>query len=805
MRRILQKRFGRLSLLILFGLFSHLPHGRAGGVVTWGDLAAPPSPQPNNVVALAGGLFFSLALESDGTVFGWGSDTAGQTDPPAGLNGVEKISASYYHGMALQSDGTVAAWGLDNGGESNVPAGLSNVVDIAAGGVGFSLALKSDGTVSAWGDNTWGECNVPGDLTNAVALAAGYTCSLAILSDGTVTGWGDNEYGQLNIPADLTNAVSIAAAERHVAVLKSDGTVVAWGDNTWGQCNVPAGLNHVTNLVAGGLLSLALTSDGQVVAWGNAGGGSLPAGINSVTAVGAGVWFGEAVVDLDRAAPIFQLEPVGASVYLGDSTNLQAVVIGAVPLSYQWYFQDAMVPDATNSTLSFSNLTAAQSGDYFLVASNDFGSLTSIGVQLTVADSKPIISSQPMSQGIYPGGTATFQVTANGNKPLAYQWSLNGTPILNATNNTLLVTNATTADLGTYFVAISNPAGSVVSANATLGFLNVITWGQTNNYGLAAIPIDLTNAIALAAGSSHCVALRSNGRVVVWGSNSQGQTNVPASATNVTAVAAAMTHTLALRANGTVVTWGTGAVPVPAGLSGIVAIATGDYHSMALKSNGSVVVWANGSSNSLTSVPPNATNVVAIAAGGSFCVALLANGTVVTWGSTFALPNITNAVAIAAGELPIVVLKADGRVYATNMTPAPASLSNVVAVAAGSNFALALKNDGTVTNWVSGAPVTPTGLTNVSVVASSQYFCLAIVGDGPQPVPFPNPPLSRGTNSFALSVPALNGHVYWLEYKTSLTDTNWTPLPLNAGNGGFLNLNDPNATNSQRLYQIREW
>ena len=74
------------------------------------------------------------------------------------------IAAGWGHSLALKSDGTVWAWGSNGAGElgngtytnSNVPvsvSGLSGVVALAAG-LNHSLALKSDGTV--WtGEATW--------------------------------------------------------------------------------------------------------------------------------------------------------------------------------------------------------------------------------------------------------------------------------------------------------------------------------------------------------------------------------------------------------------------------------------------------------------------------------------------------------------------------------------------------------------------------------------------------------------------------------------------------------------------------
>ena len=790
--------------LLLLGLLCVAPGSHAGTVLTWGNIAAPPAAAQSNVVAVAGGLFNCIALKNDGTVIGWGTDCCGQDEPPLTVTQVTQIAASYYHCLALRADGTVAAWGWDGGGECDVPAGLSNVLAVAAGGVGFSLALKSDGTVAAWGDNTWGECNVPAGLTNAIGITAGYSCSLALLADGTVTGWGDNEYGQLNIPAGLSNVVFISAAERHVAALLADGTVAAWGDSTWGQCNVPAGLANVTNLVAGGLHNLALTASGQLVAWGcnNSGQCSLPLGINSVVGLGAGYSLSAVVADLDQAPPIIMTQPASIAAYVGDNGLFQTVAVGAMPLTYQWFYQGDPLLDATNSSLAFTNLTTALSGAYSVLVSNSYGAFT-LNATLTVTDSKPIILSQPANQTAYPGSTVTFQVSANGNKPLTYQWLFNGASLAHATNAVLVLTNVAATNLGNYAVRVTNPAGATLSANAALAFLCVVTWGQTNNYDLASVPLDLTNVVAVAAGAYHSAALKSNGRVVVWGNTSYGLTSVPASVTNVVAIAAGGYHTMALKTDGTVVSWGDIAT-VPSGLTNVIAIAAGLSLDLALKSNGTVVAWGSASG---ASVPAGITNMTTIAASssGAFGAALSSNKLVLTWGSAPSTNGMTNVVALAGGQSFLLALKADGKLVASGLTAPPASLSNVVSVTAGTSTPLILESDGTVTNWTTSAPAAPAGLSNVLAVASGYYHCLAIIGVGqPTPsAPLTNP--TRKTGNFSVSLSSQSGRVYALEYKDSLSGLNWTPLPLAAGGGGPLTLSDSGATNTHRFYRVRRW
>ena len=136
-----------------------------------------------NVVAIAEGDEFYMALKANGTVTTWGQDIDGDTNVPPGLSNVIAIAAGYYNGLALKSDGTVVEWGWNAYGQTNVPPGLSNVVAIAAG-YGHSLALTANGTVVAWGLNTYGQTNVPVGLTNVIAIAAGQFQSMALIGNG---------------------------------------------------------------------------------------------------------------------------------------------------------------------------------------------------------------------------------------------------------------------------------------------------------------------------------------------------------------------------------------------------------------------------------------------------------------------------------------------------------------------------------------------------------------------------------------------------------------------------------------------
>jgi len=80
-----------------------------------------------------------------------------------------------------------------------------------------------------------------------------------------------------------------------------------------------------------------------------------------------------------------------------------------------------------------------------------------------------VITTQPASQTILIGRTATFSVAASGTGPLQYQWSKNGEAISGATSATYTTPVVGLGDGGEAFqVTVTNAVNSVSSATATL-------------------------------------------------------------------------------------------------------------------------------------------------------------------------------------------------------------------------------------------------------------------------------------------------------------------------------------------------
>jgi len=92
-------------------------------------------------------------------------------------------------------------------------------------------------------------------------------------------------------------------------------------------------------------------------------------------------------------------------------------------------------------------------------------------------------------------------------------------------------------------------------------------------------------AISASAGGEHNLALKSDHTVVTWGHNVEGNLAVPIGLSNVVAISAGGTHSLALKDNGTVIAWGensSGQAIIPHGLANVEAISAGSGHSLAL-------------------------------------------------------------------------------------------------------------------------------------------------------------------------------------------------------------------------------
>jgi hypothetical protein len=75
----------------------------------------------------------------------------------------------------------------------------------------------------------------------------------------------------------------------------------------------------------------------------------------------------------------------------------------------------------TNASLNLNTITTNNAGNYFVLISNSYGSITSSMASLTIAY-PPSITQQPSNQMVLSGSSANFYVAATGIPQPAYQW-----------------------------------------------------------------------------------------------------------------------------------------------------------------------------------------------------------------------------------------------------------------------------------------------------------------------------------------------------------------------------------------------
>jgi alpha-tubulin suppressor-like RCC1 family protein len=250
------------------------------------------------IISYKTGRNHSLALDSTNRVWSWGANDMGQlgigdtTDRtfPTEIAGyfpdgtiIEQISAGFSHSIALDSEGEIWTWGSSSYGElgtgdtrgktkphnisSNLPPG-TRVVKIQAGNR-CSFLIDSDGKVWCFGNNEHGQLgtgdtetrNIPTDISNnfpentkIIDIKNGSNYStLAIDSDNKIWVWGRNEMGELGTgnddkyitPLNISNnfptgtkITDISIGFSHSLALDSQNELWVWGDNLFGQLGI---------------------------------------------------------------------------------------------------------------------------------------------------------------------------------------------------------------------------------------------------------------------------------------------------------------------------------------------------------------------------------------------------------------------------------------------------------------------------------------------------------------------------------------------------------------------------------------
>jgi len=294
-----------------------------------------------STVAAASARGFGMFGGVFGNLFGWGSNSGGQlgvndTTDKTTLTSIgtlktwvscssERDSTSH----AIQSNGTLWSWGSNNLGQlgvnnrtnysSPVQVGTdTNWWKLTRNADAFLLALKTNNTLWTCGNNSDGQdgqnastfftyrsspVQIGGSWNKISAFESSVAC---INTSGQLFTWGDNFNGILGInnTAKQSSPVQVGSATNwthceiglfHCIGIRG-GALFTWGFNAWGELgqgtadlstgdtrSSPVQLGASTNWVyasAGGATSFAINSSGQLFAWGYNGSGELGIGTN---------------------------------------------------------------------------------------------------------------------------------------------------------------------------------------------------------------------------------------------------------------------------------------------------------------------------------------------------------------------------------------------------------------------------------------------------------------------------------------------------------------------------------------------
>jgi DNA-binding beta-propeller fold protein YncE len=164
--------------------------------------------------------------------------------------------------------------------------------------------------------------------------------------------------------------------------------------------------------------------------------------------------------------PTITIQPQPQTVSDGSTATFTVSATGSAPLHYQWLKNGAPV-GADSASYTTPIVTLTDSGEiYSVVITNpSTTTATSAPALLTVRPIAASISTQPMSQAVTLGGTATFTVVAGGSAPLTYQWYKYGVAISGATAASYTTPATVASDSGSEFtVTVSNPANMPVTS-----------------------------------------------------------------------------------------------------------------------------------------------------------------------------------------------------------------------------------------------------------------------------------------------------------------------------------------------------
>lgn len=346
-----------------------------------------------------------------------------------------------FRAFYIKTDGSLWAVGRNPNGElgDGSTTDRAEPTQIAAGVISVSTGnehtvfVKADGTLWAMGLNTLGRLGdgstttrlTPVRVAAGVVLAdAGGAHTVFVTADGTLWGMGNNLSGQLGDGTNTNRAspvriasgvVSASAGSQHTLFVKTDGTLWAMGGNDGGQLgdgtvaarSTPVQIaSNVGSASAGYSHSIFAKTDGTLWTMGSNAFGQLGDGST-----------------IQRHSPVQLLnvasvtaQPSHQSAALGQALTLAVAGSSALPLTYQWKRNGAVLPSETSSTLTLTDIQPWNTGLYTADLVNGGAVSAPAIVGLTTTQKVTGVADEVQANVFVPANGRTYdQVLLRGN------------------------------------------------------------------------------------------------------------------------------------------------------------------------------------------------------------------------------------------------------------------------------------------------------------------------------------------------------------------------------------------------------
>ena len=190
-----------------------------------------------------------------------------------------------------------------------------------------------------------------------------------------------------------------------------------------------------------------------------------------------------------NTTPTITLQPANVTVVAPNPATFTIAVTGIPTPTLQWRLNGNPISGATNTSFTIPVTSSGMNlGNYDCIVDNGIGAPVTSNVAVLTVNYGPVILTQPTSQTVLVGNTATFSVLVDANPIPTYQWYRNGLAIGGATNPTYTTLPTTIPmDLDSFVCVITNAYGSVTTITTPTPKLHV-------QYGpiITAQPVDLT-------------------------------------------------------------------------------------------------------------------------------------------------------------------------------------------------------------------------------------------------------------------------------------------------------------------------